>query len=187
MIQFTTMLINFLLFHFCWMGTAFGAANGFPHLGPALVAVSLVIHLLLISHPLRELMYLLLVGLAGYSLDSLLHGMGLYGFPGVEGSLSLPPLWLFGQWVIFGSLFHCSLVWLRDQYLLGSVLGALLGPFSYYSASVLDAIAITASTSLFLVTLGVVWGLVVPTLTWLAHEVDPYREVRMAGYWSLLH
>ncbi|MFB6344752.1 MAG: DUF2878 domain-containing protein [bacterium] len=181
MSRFTFMTINFLLFHTCWMATAYGAGYGWDWLGPTFILPSLFIHLALIGYWIREGLFLLVAATFGYSINSLCYFLGLINYSTSNSELYLAPYWMFFLWLIFASLFHGSLQWLRDRFLTQIVLGLVVGPFAYLSAEVLGALTIGGDSSITLPILSLVWGIIIPFLSWLAFDVSYFSTIQHTG------
>lgn len=165
--------MDLVLFQVCWFATVLGVTAGVWWLGPLFVAGSLVLHHAGFSNWTRELTFILVGGSLGYLLDSLLVNLGLLSFPGFENRLSGAPAWMFTQWLVFCSLFHTTLDWMRGRYFLGALLGAVGGPLSYGAADRLGALSFGPSPGPALVALALVWAAVLPGLLALAVRIHP--------------
>lgn len=182
MSRFTFLTINFLLFHTCWMATAYGASQGWSWLGPAFVFPALVIHVFLLGERIREVMFLALAALLGYCIESSLYALGVFEYAYHSADLVLAPFWSFTLWLIFATLFHGALYWIRGRVIVQCVAGVVLGPFSYYSASALNVITFTWPDNSALLLLSVVWGILIPALSYLAYNVSAFSSIRIDSF-----
>ena len=163
--------INIASFYFGWFACLLGATYNMPWLGVLVMAALLALHLFLTANRTQELRFILVTGLLGTSLDSLLMLGGLYTF--TNHTLSwLCPVWMTALWMGFASTLNHSMRWLRGRYGLAGLFGAAGGPLSYYAGAGLGALTFVPSTRTTLMVLAVVWSLVVPGLLWLASTMS---------------
>ena len=81
------------------------------------------------------------------------------------------PPWMVALWLNFAATLNVSLAWLRGNYALAAVFGAVGGPLAYYSGAKLGATeALPTTTGMLLLVVG--WGLMTPLLVWLANVID---------------
>jgi hypothetical protein len=168
-------LMNFIAFQTCWFACVLGAAAGMPYLGPAFAAIWLPVHILATkSWFLVELKLILVAGVVGYLLDSILVLGGWMSFP-AHTQLGAPStLWMVTLWLGFAATLRHALGWLRGHYVLGALLGALLGPFAYWSGSKLGAVVLT-DTVPSLLAVGVEWLVAMPLLLIVAAHLERSR------------
>ena len=163
-------LINIASFYLGWFACVLGATRNMPWLGALVMAALLVLHLVLTENRTRELRFILVTGLLGTSLDSLLMLSGLYTF--TNHTLAwLCPVWLTALWMGFASTLNHSMRWLYGRYRLACLFGAVGGPLSYYAGVRLGALTFVPSAEVALTVLIIVWSLIVPGLLWLAHTM----------------
>jgi len=160
-------LLNVGLFNVCWGATAWGVVNGMPWVGPVTICISLVIHVLLVDRPDREVCFLLLAGLTGYGIDSLLNNLRILEFSSQRGGY-LAPLWLLFQWFAFCSLLHVSLRWLRGRYVLSAFLGLTGGASAYWSANLLGVLKLGTPRILSVTVVMLAWSMILPLLLWMS-------------------
>ncbi|MFB6355114.1 MAG: DUF2878 domain-containing protein [bacterium] len=174
--RLTLLIINFLVFHTCWLANAFGAAHDITLLGPAFILPGIVLHLLLIDDLSREAVLIVGVATVGYVIDALHLQAGVLNFKSGQMFYVFPPVWMFFQWMIFATLFRLSLDWLKGRYWAASILGAVGGPFSYWAAAQLDAIMIK-SLGYSLTVMAVSWALLMPAFIWYAHRGSENSQI----------
>ena len=166
---------NFVLFQAAWFACVSAAAQGFMWLGPLVVLVVVTLHLLLIAERTErrwELGYILVVGLVGMLADTGLGLLGATRYPTSEGVwlLALAPPWITSLWVLFATLPHHSLAWLRERPRLTVVLGAVGGPLSYLAGTRLGAVAVGDQPLLTWGALAIEYAVVTPLLLRLARR-----------------
>ena len=172
-------LANFLAFQIGWFANILGAANGSPWLGPLYVVVWLSLHLMLLEKRERspDLQLILWAAFVGYAADSLLVLLGLMTFP-PQAQLGAPsPVWMVCLWMGFAATLRHSMGWVRGRKKWASVLGLIGGPLAYFAGSKLGAVILP--TSLSLIGVAAVWGLVLPALTWVVEALE--RRITPCG------
>jgi hypothetical protein len=139
---------NFVIFQLVYAACVLGAVEGNHWLGPVAGAVLLPINLWFFRRKDRggELRLWLLAGVLGFVLDSGLLSLNAVGFPDVtriapDAAISawLVPPWIVTLWVAVGTMLRTSLSWLRDRPALAATLGAIGGPFSFWTGTRLGA------------------------------------------------
>ena len=148
---------NVLLQSLNWSAAVFGAAKGYPYFGVYTVLCTLPIHFYLIAHKSREFQFMLICSLFGSLFDSLLVVVGAIqlGSTSLFGMLTAP--WMIALWFNFMTLPNVALKWLRGNYLLGALLGAVLGPAAYYIGAQIGAISFHENILFSLLLVSVEW------------------------------
>jgi len=82
-----------------------------------------------ISRDTKVLVFAALLAAIGYALDAVWLRIGLFQMPG-----ALPPVWLAILWFLFSLSLPFAFCFLRQRYLLCSLIGGFGGAFSYISA-----------------------------------------------------
>lgn len=174
---FRTKAVNFIVFQLVYSACVFGAVEGNLWIGPLAGAVLLPINLVCAPPERRrsEPALWLICGSIGFVVDSGLLAAGAIGFPEItriapDSSLSawLVPPWIVTLWVAVGTMLRTSLVWLKDRPILALAMGAVGGPFSFWSGSRLGATELPIGWG-SLAVLGVEYGVLMPMLLRLAH------------------
>lgn len=148
-------LINGLLFQAGWFACVLGWLW--------LAVLILVVHLL--RH--GELRLLLGVMVFGTLFDSALTWLGVFDF---NSSSPWIPLWLVLLWALLGTTFNHCLAWTARPWWLGSLLGAVSGPLSYYAGARLAGVELPLGLWPSLLLLAGVWAGVLPLLHGLARR-----------------
>lgn len=160
-------VINFVLFQAGWFACV---------LYPGLAAVGVVIlllgfHLIFISQARwAELQFIGAGVVLGGLLDGLWFNTGVLD-NGVSG-FQLTPIWILGLWAAFTTTLSHSLAWISARPWLPFVCAPVAGPFAYWSASKLGAVAMPDLT-LSLAALAVGWLLAFPLLLYIRKTLYP--------------
>jgi hypothetical protein len=156
--------LSFAALQLGWFACVLGATRGVSWLGPAVVLLTLAVHVGARSAPLRarEALVLALAALAGFVVDSALLRAGVLT---VAGAAVSPP-WLVALWPNFAATTAPggSLAALARRPWLGALVGAIAAPFAYEAGARLGAIGLEASRARALVVIGVAWAPVLPAL-----------------------
>ncbi len=165
------MLLNFVAFQVGWFAAVLGAANNLPWAGPLVIAAVIALHLRVVKRPRQELTLILICGLIGAVMDSVLVAAGWVSYP--TGSIveNAAPYWIVAMWMLFATTLNVSLGWLKSRKLLGVAFGLIGGPLAYYTGFKLGGIEFVDFNAA-IIALGVAWGLAVPVLLWLAERYN---------------
>ena len=156
---------NLLAFGIGWFACVVGAANGTPSYGIAVAAMLLALNILVAEDPIHEARVIAAVGAIGFVIDTMLALAGVFVFDPRTGSPSwLCPIWLIALWMMFGSTLTASLAWLAARSAIASIVGAVVGPFSYFAAAKMGALAIPGRVAPRVAILAIVWAVVLPGL-----------------------
>jgi len=168
-------LYNALGFNLVWWGCVFGVRWELPWLGPALLALYLVVHLRFFSLGRKEAIFLLVAGLIGTLVDSLKATSGFISYEGGYGVGWITPLWITAMWVGFAALLNHSLAWLKGRLILAAVLGMVFGPPAYLTGSKFGVLTFGVEQGFAIIILAIVWGLAVPMLVFMAEKMVKER------------
>lgn len=165
-------LVNLIAFQCCWLASVLGAAAGKPWLGPLFAAVWLPLHIRAAGPFMAvESKLIFAAGVLGYLLDSLVVLAGGMAFP-AHAELGAPTtLWMVTLWLSFAATLRHVLGWIRGRYVLAAVLGAVAGPFAYWSGAKLGAVVLTDGVS-SLVMVGLEWLVAMPLLLVLVARLE---------------
>jgi hypothetical protein len=163
-----------------WFACILGAAHGWPWVGPAVVAVIVLAHLLIVPDRLREVWLLALCGIFGFGVDSFHGYVGVFAYPPAAGISWLAPPWLIAIWLVFGLTLHGCLAWLQGRYWLGVILGAVGGPLAYWAGERMGAMAFAPGLLRNLTIVGSVWAVATPVLLIFARLTQWDRNSREA-------
>lgn len=145
-----------------WWACVLGVQNGYAYLGPAVMAVFLISHLVMTGSNRSEIIFIGAVGLVGALVDTVFLQSSLIIYEGLTLSF-FAPLWIISMWLGFAATINHSLGWLDGKWFFAFLLGAIFGPLSYLAG--LKFGAINFQMSVFtIVILALVWGITVPLL-----------------------
>lgn len=162
-------LLNFIGFQVVWLACALGAGKQIPELAVLAAIIFIMAHIYLSVDRQRDLAFIMVAGIVGTAVDSILMNLGVFSF---SGRLFLPewlvPIWLSGLWLSFASTLHYSLSWLQKRYVLATLFGAVGGPLSYYAGHRFGALTLGQDIISSLVFVSICWGIITPALARLA-------------------
>jgi hypothetical protein len=171
-----TVLLNLGLYLAGWFACVLGGAKGYAWLGAGAGLVLLGTHFLLCRDRGREVLTVLLIGLAGTIVDSVQAHFGVLVFLSGYWTQWVVPFWITVMWLQFATLFHFVLSWLSGRYLLSAVLGAIGGPTAFFTGERFGAAIFPCSYRYSLSVLAVVWAFVVPACVLVADRFKPERK-----------
>ena len=169
-------VFNIVSFYFGWFACLFGATQGLPWLGTAIMAALVTVHIFLVDKPQQELMLIVIVCLFGTTIDSILMISGLYAFA-YHTNPFICPSWMAALWVGFASTLNHSMRWMKGRYLLGAVFGAIGGPVSYYAGLRLGAVNFLQPFWFTVASLSVLFSLIVPSCLWCARNIGRLTRI----------
>lgn len=154
------LLLNALLFQAGWFACVFSTQQ------PWLLGVPVVVllaHFLWVADWRAEGRLVASVLLAGSTLDSLLLQFGVFDF-GDDPTRRLVPLWLALLWALLATTLNHCLAWTARPWWLGSLLGAVAGPLSYWAGASIAGVGLPLGSTPTLLLLAGLWALVMPVL-----------------------
>ena len=167
--------INFVLFQACWFACVWGAANSYSWLGPALVVLTVPLQVFLLTdRSNEEILFIIICGLSGFLLETILILGGVYTPIGQK--LQICPPWMAALWFNFAMLVSISLAWLKGKYLLAAVLGGLAGPVAYWGGEKLGALAIADAFARGYVPLVLLWAVALPALIYIHNRMTLQKK-----------
>ena len=158
------LVVNAVLFNIGWAACVVLRDNL-----ALLLALSIVVfHLCAVSRLRREWLYLGVVLLIGLITDRMMVGSGLLR-PTASNVSAV--LWMGALWPMLASTLNHSLAMLRDRVMFSALVGAVAGPFAYWTAVRLGAAEAGVDMPVFILSLALLWGLMLPFLYWLARQL----------------
>ena len=94
-------LVNLVGFQIGWLACVCGAASGWPWVGPIVVAVLLVTHLIRMNVARKELQFICTVALLGWLIDTMQGALGTLSFSGNPFPDWISPPWMVALWINF--------------------------------------------------------------------------------------
>ena len=165
-------ILNFIIFQINWAICVFGAAKGYPWIGPIFVFIWVIIHMYIHRlFILVELPVLLISGLVGYLVDSFLVIYNFIEFPLHTQFGYLSPLWMVALWVSFSTTFRHSMSWLRQKYIFAAFFAFIGGPFAYLAGQKIGAINGLIGIS-NIIAIGTLWAIVFPSILYMLNHIE---------------
>jgi len=158
-------LFNIIGFQLGWWACVLGVQNGYAYLGPLVMFIYLVIHLVLTGSNRSEMIFIVIVGSLGALVDTAFLQSSLITYQGLTFTF-LAPLWIIAMWVGFSATLNHSLAWLDGKWFFAFLLGAIFGPLSYLAGLKFGAVDFHVSL-ITMTILSAVWGATVPFLYYL--------------------
>ncbi|BBB26787.1 DUF2878 domain-containing protein [Amphritea japonica] len=131
-----------------------------------ILAVLLILHLLLHSHPVHETAVVLSCGLTGFAVDVLLTATGIFHF----GISAFPPLWLLFLWFCFSATLRQSMRFFHGRWALATICGGVSGGLTYVAAANFGAVGFGFPFFQAFLLLVLVWMVLFPLLLWLSDQ-----------------
>ena len=114
-----------------WLACIFGEKNySEPLIGFFTGLIFLLIYFTYIKNKKKFIYIILSIAIPGYLFDSILVYISIYEFISTM-KIGLLPIWMLVLWLSFATLFVEILVFFKNYKLIGIILSAFLGPFTY--------------------------------------------------------
>ena len=158
-------IINVIGFYICWWSCILGPSKEMSYLGPIVTLIFLFVHFYLFVSDIKEFYLILIIGVIGTVVDSLLFLSGFFVYAGsyIDG-LSVAPLWITAMWVAFAATVNHSMSLFKGRWVLMVLSGVVFGPAAYYTGQKFEAINFQLSIFESVIILGIVWGIAMPLL-----------------------
>ena len=165
-------VINFIAFQVIWLLCVFGAAYGYPWLGPVAVVGWMLVHLKLHETIARQEMQLaLFAALLGYGLDSIMVLLDIFQFT-EPAQLGYPSaLWMVALWLNLALTIRHSLAWLNHHYVWISLFGGIGGALAYWAGERIGAITMQ-DKALGLIVVFSVWFFALPVIYLISNKLQ---------------
>ncbi|MEO1082892.1 MAG: DUF2878 domain-containing protein [Acidobacteriota bacterium] len=160
-------VVVFVVLQVGWFSCVLGAAWGVAWLGPAVVLVLVVLHLLYSRSWRRDLALMAGLCLVGVAFETLLVRSGWIVYEGAVVAGWAPP-WIVALWVHFGTMRHALLRMVYGRPAVGALAGAIGGPLAYAGGVALGAASFSPPEWRAPLALGVAWALVIPLASFFA-------------------
>ncbi|WP_346836615.1 DUF2878 domain-containing protein [Microbulbifer sp. SAOS-129_SWC] len=158
-------LASALLFQLAWFVCVLVPA---PGIVLAVTVLNLAVHARFLDRSARQWLWLAVVFIAGAALDTMLFQLGVLQN---RDFAAVPPFWLLCLWLNFAAALRTAFAFLQRNLWLAAALGALAGPASYLSGSLLNgSVDLQRPLAVSLAVLAVVWALLLPLFAGLARR-----------------
>jgi len=153
---------NIILFQAGWLACVLGALYVSPVAGVIYAFCFIAYHLYLHKQPLNELVFILLITVVGYLIDSQLVRYGYFDYYDHQDWV-MAPLWIAALWAMFSTTIGRSLSWLSNRLAIAVMLGAIFGPVAYYSAAEIGAVSVLKNNQGLYVQ-SLIWAVMMPVM-----------------------
>ena len=154
---------NFILFQLAWFITIFSATYGMPYIGMLFTLLWMMGHLSYISpNREKEIKLLIFSALVGYILESILVLSNIVSYPTQAQFGFLAPVWMVTLWINLAATINFSLSWLKNSYIITSLMAAIAGPLAYSAGAKIGAIIIDDINALIVIS--IMWSIAMPLL-----------------------
>lgn len=164
-------LYDLIGFKICWIMCAFSTKWGMPYLGPFLTFIFILLHLIIVKFEKRDIKIISLALLIGFIIDSIFFQFNLINYQGgILAEFKLAPLWILSMWAGFSVTLLYGLDSIKKRYFISGILGLIGGPLSYNAGVQIGSIMLNGLLSY--ISLGIVWGLIVPILFYCINQLE---------------
>ena len=165
-------LFNIIGFYLCWFISFYGASINNFYLGPVSVIVFLFVHFSKVMYDRKEIIFILICLFSGFVVDSIFLNLGIIKYKGISPmSSNLAPIWVVSLWACFGATIYHSFRWAKRKYLTMFFLGAVSGPFIYFSAYNMRVLFFDDNFIEVLVVISIIWSIVIPLLILISDKI----------------
>jgi len=158
-------MFNILGFQMGWWACVLGVHYGYTYLGPLVMSIFLITHLVLTGNNRSEIILIETVGVLGALVDTAFLLTSLITYQGLTFSY-FAPFWIIAMWLGFSATINHSLAWLDGKWFFAFFLGSVFGPLSYIAGLKFEAVDFQISF-ISITILAAVWGITVPFLFYL--------------------
>lgn len=144
--------LNFLLFQAIWFAAILQRETL-----EWLVAALLVVHILLVTDPMKELRVILPCVAIGVAVDAVLTLSGVFIFDPSPTILPIP-FWLIGIWLAFVGTFRHSMSYLMAKPMIAIPAAVIAAPLSYFAGMTLGAVSFGLDTGSTIILIGLLWA-----------------------------
>jgi hypothetical protein len=165
-------IVQMALFQAAWLLSILGASHGLVLLGPAFVAILILVRMKTSKRPACDVCFYAACGAVGFLIDSSFIATGIFTpvvffFPSPWGQP-----WNIFLWINFALLMDTAFSWFRNRPLFQALLGAFGGPAAHIGAMFLGAVTLGKPIITSLLILTVVWAAVIPLLFAMLESVN---------------
>jgi hypothetical protein len=166
--------LTLIAFDALWTVCVFGTGTGWWWVGPALVALSLAVHLARSPAPTREAAVVVLGAMVGTLADAASRRAGLFTVR-ADAQAARPGLAFLvifsALWINFGTTVRPCLAWLWRRPWVAALLGAVSGPLAYWIASRIGAVTPAPPAWRWFAAVAAQYAIILPAWLWLAGRV----------------
>lgn len=157
--------IDIIGFQSTWWAAALGAGAGRWEPGVIVGVIVMALQVALASGRAGLLATLLVAGVLGVVLESLLIASGLVTYAAAWPASFAPPVWLIALWMVFATCIEATARMLGNHALIKSaVVGALVAPPTYWAGQGFGALKLAEPIWLALAATAVIWAIATPVM-----------------------
>ena len=158
-------IMNAIGYQAVWFTTLLGASKGYFWLG-FLSSLLFAVLMLGLGGKAKEDSRIVIIGLVlGIAIDTFFAASGLIVYAMPWSIAGFAPLWIIALWLSFSFTLNHSMAFLRYNYALAMVFGAIGGPLAYWCADRLfNVIEYGTNIGTVMMGLAICWGLVIPAI-----------------------
>ena len=158
------------MFQAGWLTCVVSLSNQQEWLSSASLLILIAVHLYLTKSWRTEIKIILIAGLTGLCIDSVLIAQNVFSGEWNIAINGLAPLWLIGLWMLFGTTINHSLAWFKDHLWLSALAGLVFAPLAYWAGYRFGVLYFPEDVAHYwmLLIIGACWFVVTPFLLWLS-------------------
>jgi hypothetical protein len=164
------LLVNFIGFQVGWFACVLGAANDKELLGMIIALGIVVYHVVSQADLINELKLVLVAVVVGLLWETWVLNLNILHYPSHLEVSFWPPMWLIMMWALFATTINLSMGWLKGRWILAVLMGGIFGPLAFVAGEKLGAVLFINPIQ-SMITLAIGWGLLMPSLLWLAERI----------------
>ena len=167
------LIFNGITFYIYWWVSLWGASVGKFCIGPLLAISYFILHFILITNKKKEFKYMLFCIVVGFMFESILLYSGFLTYRGIiSNSYNIVPIWPIILWAGYSlTVFH-SFRYMKGNYFISFILGALFAPLIHVSGNKLGAISFNYSLYISYLTLMLMWSICFPLLNYASTKIN---------------
>ena len=168
--------INFIGFQIAWFACALGVPSNHPEWILLSCILFLAYHFYTCKNRLEEFKLLLKVCALGFVVDSFLSIFDFvsFGLAYPAPFMQIQPWWMLLLWACLAASLNISFKWLKNRFLLASILGTISAPLSYIGGEKFHALAVHGTQSW--IAIAIAWGIAMPLMvSWMTTRKDTAR------------
>ena len=159
------LIFDIVGFQITWWASALGAGAGLWWPGVLVAAVVVALQIGLSKARIATLAAVLAAAALGLIAETAIISTGLIRYAAGWPIASLPPLWLIGLWMVFGTCIEATARMLGANPLLkGAVLGMIVAPPTYWGGERIGALSFSEPIWLPLAVTAVIWAIATPLM-----------------------
>lgn len=166
-------LFHFFCYYIAWLSSILFAKNSHPWGGPIVISIIIIVQFLALksrNSDKKIIYFTLCFTITGFLIDTIFVYCNYIHFLANPLKPFSSP-WMIGLWINFSIIFYdCCFKYFKHIFILG-ILSLFGFPAAYYAGIALKA-ATLPNGSLPLVTIGLIWGILLPSICYLFYRSE---------------